>query len=162
MSRRPSLKTLMLPLLAAGAALFVIGFVAARREAPAPRVSYIGKLDPKNDVSRARGVEAQEKASESRPRRPVLPIAFWDVTELDGEEPRPASSQSYAAMEDSDDASGARWLARATQSSDGDDDLEARDDPAEVAADSMSMISEASRAAAGGEPSDEDELGERA
>jgi hypothetical protein len=158
MSRLASLKPLTIPLLAAGAAIAVFSLVVAgRREAPAARVTYGGKLDAKNKATLSRAVEMQGKAAESRPRRPVLPIAFWDIAELDVDEQRPASSESYAV--DNDDSSGARWLARATQSPDGDefDDL---DDPAEVAADSMSMISEASRAAAGLDPSDVDEASE--
>lgn len=154
MSRLLSLKTLTIPLLAAGAAIAVFGLVAGRRDAPVARVTHGGKLDPKSKATLARTVEAKEKA-DSRPRRPVLPIAFWDIAELDADDQRPASSEGYAAT-DSDDSSGARWLARATQSPDGDefDDI---DDPAEVAADSMSMISEASRAAAGLDPSELDE-----
>jgi hypothetical protein len=153
MSRLASLKPLTIPLLAAGAAIAVFSLVAAgRREAPAARVTYGGKHDAKNKLTLATDVDQPPKAAESRPRRPVLPIAFWDIAELDADEHRPASSESYA-MDDSDDSSGARWLARATQSPDGDefDDL---DDPAEIAADSMSMISEASRAAAGLDPAD--------
>jgi hypothetical protein len=156
MSRLASLKHLTIPLLATGAAIAVFGLVAGRREARAGRASYGGKLAAgKKGATLARAVDARVKAAESRPRRPVLPVAFWDAAELDGDEQRPASSASYPMM-DSEDSSGARWLARATQSPDGDefDDL---DDPAEVAADSMSMISEASRAAARLDPSDAEE-----
>ena len=164
MSRLASLKHLTIPLLATGAAIAVFGLVAGRRQARAGRSTYGGKrgarnLDARNRAPLARAVDGRVKAVESRPRRPVLPVAFWDVAELDGDEQRPASSANYPMM-DSEDSSGARWLARATQSPDGEefDDL---DDPAEVAADSMSMISEASRAAAGLDPSDAEESSER-
>jgi hypothetical protein len=158
MSRLASLKHLTIPLLATGAAIAVFGLVAGRREARAGRARSGGKLATNKGATLARAVDARVKAAESRPRRPVLPVAFWDVAELDGDEQRPASSASYPMM-DSEDSSGARWLARATQSPDGDefDDL---DDPAEVAADSMSMISEASRAAARLDPSDPEESSE--
>lgn len=158
MSRLSSLRPLTLPLLATGAAIAVFSWVGGRREAPAARLTLGGgNLDSKNKASLARAVEKQEEeAAEGRPRRSVLPIAFWDIAELERDEQRPtSSSESYAAV-DTDSSSGARWLARATQSPEGEE-LDDRNDPAEIAADSLSMISEASRAAAGHDPSDADD-----
>jgi hypothetical protein len=88
----------------------------------------------------------------------VLPLAFWDAAaELDTEDDLPRATHALGVADepydsiDIEDAS-ATWLARATQSPTrpSSDDL---DDPAEIAADSMSMVSEASRSAASADPS---------
>jgi hypothetical protein len=88
----------------------------------------------------------------------VLPLAFWDAAaELDIEDDLPHPSHALGTIDDAYDSfdledASATWLARATQSPDpnGPSDV---DDPAEIAADSMSMVSEASRLAAGADPS---------
>lgn len=87
----------------------------------------------------------------------VLPITFWDApppsVDLDEDEP-PASLPplGYDAAYDSIHVEdlGAHWIARATDTPELDsfEDADELDDPAEIAADSMSMVSEASRAAA--------------
>lgn len=81
----------------------------------------------------------------------------------DGEAP-PRSSWPHAARSGEKqrrdkDGWGAEWLARATQaSSDGSGEV---DDPAEIPADSLSMISEASRHAASFDPFEADAPSER-
>jgi hypothetical protein len=89
------------------------------------------------------------------PRHVVLPLAFWDASaELDTEDDLPSPEHALGtgdeAYDSIDDAS-AIWLARATQST--APSAADVDDPAEIAADSISMVSEASRLAAGADPS---------
>ena len=101
----------------------------------------------------------------------ALTSEFWDAgPESDGraereELPRPVSpTDAYDAI-DIEDLS-AEWLARATEAPPADDAAPGfdTDDPAEVPADSLSMISQASRSAAafdGEAPEDEEEYPER-
>jgi hypothetical protein len=92
------------------------------------------------------------------PRHVVLPLAFWDAAaELDSEDDLPPPAHALGTIDDAYDSfdledASATWLARATQSSDPNATSDV-DDPAEIAADSMSMVSEASRLAAGADPS---------
>lgn len=156
MSRFASLETLTISLLAAGAAVATFSLVAGRREALAGRPVPGSKL-VLGSKSVSSGKDQPNGSASSVSHRPVLPIAFWDAAELDGDD-HPASSVGHDVLE-SDAWSGGRWLARVTQAADADgfDDL---DDPAEIAADSVSMISQASRAAALREPEAADEADE--
>jgi hypothetical protein len=92
-----------------------------------------------------------------------LPQGFWDAApESTAEEPLSLPSRYVRERESNDrDDLSADWLARATEApivEDAYDD----DDPAEIPADSLSMISEASRyAAAQADDDDNDALSER-
>jgi hypothetical protein len=95
----------------------------------------------------AAGVPAESAGAQPS----VLPIAFWDAAseQLDVEEapptPRMTSSRDpYDALNPED--LGVEWLSRATEAF--DLRREPVDDPAEVPADSASMVSDASRFAA--------------
>jgi hypothetical protein len=150
-----SRKTTLISFSAAAAALALFGIGALRRSrstrsrpVPAPaRGRRAAKLRPRHT-----------DLVELPPRHVVLPLAFWDAAaELDTEDDLPlaahalgAADEGYDSM-DLEDAS-TTWLARATQSGMGQGSAEI-DDPAEIAADSMSMVSEASRLAAGADPS---------
>lgn len=165
------IKTAVIPILGAGAALAIIGFVAARRELPKQRLFARAskavkalkavKADSGNELDRLRATAhasrgptlARGWSSTAEPHHDtVLPIAFWDAAaELDAHDEahrRASLSESRDAYDtlDADELS-AEWLSRATQSPAGDEFYDL-DDPAEIAADSMSMISEASRSAA--------------
>jgi len=91
------------------------------------------------------------------PHHVVLPLAFWDAAaELDTEDDLPRAAHALGAADEEYESmalenASATWLARATHSGMGQSATEL-DDPAEIAADSMSMVSEASRLAAGADP----------
>lgn len=161
MSKVSSLATFMLSLLGVGAAIATLGLVVGRRDAAGARGAP-AKLEPRLKVALAGAAASSCTSPRMMPRRSASPMALWDITALAGEGDvrRPATSTLYGGVE-RDDSSGARWLARATQAAGGEefDEVDA-DDPAEIAADSVSMISQASRAAAAREPSDDDELSE--
>jgi hypothetical protein len=148
-TRRMSIKAFALPLLAAGGAFLVFRAVAARRTSTreagrSPRV----KGAPKERPARAEVVSTRERSG-SRQRglqaETTLPAAFWDA----GAESDPDSISDVALAfepEDTDDRPNLRWVdAQRFEVMQYDDDA---DDPAEIAADSVSMISEASRTAA--------------
>lgn len=147
----------LLPILGVGSAVALLGLAAARRQ--------------RNHNGNPLGTRGRRLESGVHPR-----VALDDV---DGEEPVAlgsefwdAAPESYSFMEqapesfspmhtparagspaeetydaiDTEDLTGA-WLARATEApAGGDDEI---DDPAEIPVDSMSMISDASRRAAG-------------
>jgi hypothetical protein len=154
-----SFKSILIPLLGAGAALTVVGLIVGRRDLLAEReVTRGGKA-----VARPRAVRVRELPpdQELSPHQVVLPLAFWDTAaELDTEDELPRASHPLGLSEepydsiDLEDAS-ATWLARATQMSGGRTSGSV-DDPAEIAADSRSMVSDASRAAAGADIADLD------
>jgi hypothetical protein len=153
-------KSILIPLLGAGAALAVVGLVFGRRDAISEReVKRGGKA-----VARPKAVRAPKlfAVQEILPDQMVLPLAFWDATaDLDTEDDLPLASHPLGLSEepydsiDLEDAS-ATWLARATQTPGGITSSPV-DDPAEIAADSRSMVSDASRAAAGAEVADLDD-----
>jgi hypothetical protein len=148
-----SLKMVAIPFLAAGAALAMFKLVSIRRM-PAhslsrmtrPRVS--AEAGPAGRLAGAAGVLSEQ----DRPKPSVLPIAFWDAAseQIEAEDVPPtarvmASRGTYDSLDPED--LGLEWLSRATESFDVRSTL-SEDDPAEMPADSMSMISEASRFAA--------------
>lgn len=146
---RMSIKTILISAFAASAAVAVVGLVSGRRDVlsrePSPR-------------GRPLAATKRTRLAELPPRHMVLPIAFWDAAadeESEDELPRDGSHALGSPEEPYDsiapeDAS-VTWLARATQThAAGTEEI---DDPAEIAADSMSMISEASRSAADVDPS---------
>ncbi len=154
-----SVKVIVLPILAAGVAVAVFSFVLGRRESPNPRPALDRTKTEEKRVWRhttpRRGPSTFEPQQKGGLRETVLPLAFWDAAlelQADDETDRtllPADSREAFDTDqllDNDDL-GAQWVARATQS----DDMQSLDDvndPAEIAADSGSMISEASRWAA--------------
>src|SRR5688572_8779437 len=145
-----SVKT-MLPILGVGSAAVALGLAAARR-----RTSRLDSL-PAGASRRARpsGIHSRQDEAENELRSPVaLGSEFWDAPESESrleleEQPRPAApAEAYDAL-DIEDLS-AEWLSRATEAPATDESelgFDA-DDPAEVPADSLSMISQASRNAA--------------
>jgi hypothetical protein len=156
-----SVKT-MLPLLGVGSAFAILGLCAARR----PARSALGRgLEPREQRMQS-GVHPRVSlddadAAELAALAPELTSDFWDASPdsslLPDSYGRPPSEiEAYDAL-DPEDLS-AEWLTRATEaparSGLGELDL---DDPAEIAADSMSMISDASRHAAALDLDDLDE-----
>ena len=157
---RMSPKVIAIPIVAAGVALAMFKLVSLKR-APTPAPSHAsrpraGAPLEATDTDDARltstaGVLSQGPASTS-----VLPIAFWDAAgdQLEDDEapvtPRmKLTRDTYDAIAPED--LGVEWLSRATEAFDVRDGAE--DDPAELAVDSRSMISEATRFAAAS-PSD--------
>jgi hypothetical protein len=145
-----SVKT-MLPLLGVGSAFAVLGLVASRRSA---KPTFDGTPAP-GERRMPSGVHPRvslDDADAAPAAAPELTSDFWDASpesySLDDLRARPASElESYDAI-DPEDLS-AEWLTRATEAPAGAErgmfDL---DDPAEIPADSISMISDASRHAA--------------
>jgi len=145
-----SVKT-MLPILGVGSAAVALGLAAARRRS--------SRLDPlpagASRRDRPSGIHPRRDEAENELLAPVvLGSEFWDAApeseallELE-EQPRPAPAEAYDAI-DIEDLS-AEWLSRATEAPATDETLLGfdADDPAEVPADSLSMISQASRSAA--------------
>ena len=155
-----SVKT-VLPILGVGSAFAIYGLARARRRssetdaiAPRPPTRPSGvheRVGPASDVE----LEFEPLA---------LGSEFWDAapeSELAEDATRPSvSSESYDTI-DIEDLS-AEWLTRATEapSAEASGDILDLDDPAEIAADSMSMISDASRRAATQDLDDLEELGD--
>ena len=148
-----STKTTLISALAAGVALTVVGLAIGRptfKRATLKRTMTEG-------LEATRGGRASLPPVDLGPREVVLPLAFWDAAaDLDTEDDLPPAAHALGTADDSYDSidiedASLTWLARATETGSGDsgDDV---DDPAEIAADSLSMVSEASRAAAGGDP----------
>jgi hypothetical protein len=113
-------------------------------------------------------VEPQPDAADELPGVPVpLTSEFWDAapesyavdSQTVQDEPTRPGVSGGAYDEYDRDGLTAEWLARATQAPSWEE-VEAgdADDPAEIAADSLSMISEASRHAAAFEFDEADEL----
>lgn len=149
-----SKKTSLISWSAAGATLALFG-IAALRRSRSTRSALLAQAGRRRraTIPRPRRTELVEL-----PQRVVLPLAFWDAAaELDTEDDLPRAAHALGVADeafdsmDIEDAS-ATWLARATQSATGQTSDEV-DDPAEIAADSMSMVSEASRLAAAADPS---------
>lgn len=160
-----SVKT-MLPLIGVGSAFAILGLCAARRPAKLavdgsglePRAHRMQSgVHPRVSLDEADGTELAAFA-------PELASDFWDAPPESYSQPdsygRPPSEvEAYDAL-DPEDLS-AEWLTRATEAPAGgrlgEFDL---DDPAEIPADSISMISDASRRAAVVELEELEELDE--
>lgn len=148
----------MLPILGVGSAALAIG-LAVRRNASHRAAHAPPAADPLARRDRPSGIQARQamadlERDEDAALAPVpLTSEFWDATpESDSESLietlRPAAPvESYDAV-DTEDLT-AEWLARATETraSEEGNGFES-DDPAEIPADSLSMISQASRDAA--------------
>jgi len=162
-----SVKT-MLPILGVGSAFAILGLAAARRH-QTHHASTNGSLPraqrPSSGVHPRVALDDVSDA-DLEAMAPALTSDFWDASpesySLVGSHGRPANEfESYDAV-DTEDLT-AEWLARATQAPpDRDFGAFELDDPAEIAADSLSMISDASRHAAAPDPEELDELDERA
>jgi hypothetical protein len=142
----------MLPIIGVGSAAALIGLVASRRFA-STRVASAGlgsRQRPSGIMVRPHG---ELPPSDELPAAPQgLPPEFWDAApeSASREEEKAPSGFAHEPYESNDrDDLTAEWLARATQAPGLDDTPgEDPDDPAEIAADSLSMISDASRYAA--------------
>jgi hypothetical protein len=143
----------LLPIFGVGSAVALLGLAAARRHSNqrAARLS---------EQRLGSGVHPRVILDDEGPFDPAFAAApltseFWDAEPVS----YPLSEHSAGASLDADDSLDsedltAEWLARATQAPAIDDpsDADYVDDPAEIAADSLSMISDASRRAAAFEP----------
>jgi hypothetical protein len=161
----------MLPIIGVGSAFALLGLAAARRQstssperAPKPpegkrRSGVYARVEPGRQDTNAAQLDGEAVA---------LTSEFWDAppesyavdsqTVQDTQTRPGVSPESYET--DGDELT-AEWLARATQAPAwGEGEGADADDPAEIAADSLSMISEASRHAAGFEHDDSDERSE--
>jgi hypothetical protein len=150
-----SVKT-MLPIIGVGSAFAILGLAAARRQASSERTPVPGG-NRRSGVF-ARVEPAHHGASAELEGVPVpLTSEFWDAppesyavdSQTVQDDPgRPGVSHQSDDLDR--DGLTDEWLARATQAPAWDrlDEGDAND-PAEIAADSLSMISDASRHAAG-------------
>lgn len=164
MSRDMSVKT-MLPILGVGSAVAILGMAAVRRQARRAAQSGVARerresgvhsrivLDDVDDVDDAALAAAT----------PELTSDFWDASPesyaADSQGRLPIELENYDAL-DPEDLS-AEWLRRATEAPAGADGGFGVDDPAEIPADSMSMVSEASRHAAALDFEELDEASDR-
>jgi hypothetical protein len=161
-----SVKT-MLPLLGVGSAFAILGLCAARRPARAALDARLQPRDPRMQSGVHPRVSLDEAdGSELAAFAPELTGDFWDASPDSDSLPEsygrpPGELEAYDAV-DPEDLS-AEWLTRATEApaGGGRGGFEV-DDPAEIAADSISMISDASRRAAGRELDALDEADDRA
>lgn len=149
----------MLPIIGVGSAAALIGLVASRRAAAQGAASSTSKRRPSGIVVRGGGdAEASATPSELPATPQGLPQGFWDAapeSTLDDPLSQPARHMRERGDASDRDGLSADWLARATEApfvESMDDDV---DDPAEIPADSLSMISDASRYAAA-QPDDDD------
>lgn len=160
-----SVKT-MLPLLGVGSALAILGLCAARRPAKA---AFDARLEPREHRMQS-GVHPrvsldEADGSELTAFAPELTGDFWDASPDSDSMPEsygrpPGELEAYDAL-DPEDLS-AEWLTRATEAPAGGGRGLEVDDPAEIPADSISMISDASRHAAAIELDTFDEADDRA
>ena len=157
----------MLPILGVGSAFAILGLAASRRRSNGQ--SSLPASPPSTrsgERSLTSGVHPRVVLDEvdAAPAAP-LTSEFWDAApesySLAEESIRavPGTFEAYDAI-DTEDLS-AEWLTRATEAPYRDDPSGMdTDDPAEIAADSLSMISDASRHAAVYAYEDEDESSE--
>ena len=170
------LKAALVPALGVASVFALLGLVAAFRSREVPRGPARARLDAPDPDGRKRFQHVPEPQSDDLlPHETTLPLAFWDPGPDSEERDGPGSFAAREELAEGDDgvdaeeiadayAVRAEWLARATEAPpawnpDGDDRPD--DDPAEIAADSTSMISDASRLAAVGPEEQIDEDDER-
>jgi hypothetical protein len=160
-----SVKT-MLPLLGVGSAFAILGIAAARRRSnnSVPAADPSARADERSLSSGVHPrVMLDDDAEVSNPAAP-LTSEFWDAApesySLAEESMRaaPGTFEAYDAI-DTEDLS-AEWLSRATEAPLIDEWSGEADDPAEIPADSLSMISDASRHAAAFEYDGDDDRDE--
>jgi hypothetical protein len=159
-----SIKAVAIPLLSAGAAVVLFNLLAGRRESATRRAMVGGTKtggdrEPVRRVPGPRRANAEAALQAHLPGEVTLPTAFWDAMAPDQVD----SSRHLAFAEELGDSTEPQdlettWARRNLHSFEvmSEDYV---DDPAEIAADSISMISEASRAAARN-PADRDEESE--
>jgi hypothetical protein len=164
-----SVKVIALPILAAGVVVAVFSLVLGRRESPHQRPSVERMKTEDKPVGRQVAAKFRSRPQQDDvPREVVLPLAFWDAAlELEAEDDTERTTLPADSREafDTDqlldtDELGAQWLSRATRSDDAPG-LDDTNDPAEIPADSGSMISEASRSAASADTAEAEEDSER-
>jgi hypothetical protein len=156
----------MLPIIGVGSAAALIGLVASRRAASQGAASSTSRQRPSGImVRRSDGAETSEALQDLPDTPHGLPHGFWDAApESTAEEPPSLPSRHMRERDESSDRDSlsAEWLARATQAPRGSDTDDDADDPAEIPADSLSMISDASRyAAARADDDDSEAVSER-
>jgi hypothetical protein len=153
-----SIKAVAIPLLSAGAAILAFNLLAGRRQGATRRggAAAPGKRESLRRAASQRRAAKASALGAHLPGEVTLPTAFWDTAEVDQVD----SSRHLTLGDEHEDTSetpdpGMPWARRNLHSFEvmSDDYV---DDPAEIAADSMSMISEASRAAASN-PAERDE-----
>jgi hypothetical protein len=153
-------KTTLISVLAAVGTAALVGAAALRRARSARHKAALALMRGRGRQRFPRPVPTE--FAELPPRHVVLPLAFWDAAaELDTEDDLPRASHALGTSDEAYDSmaiedASATWLARATQSLTAPTSGEV-DDPAEIAADSISMVSEASRHAARPDPSEFDD-----
>ncbi|HWO13833.1 MAG TPA: hypothetical protein VNN80_30225 [Polyangiaceae bacterium] len=152
----------MLAIIGVGSAAALIGLVASRRSAQRGATST-SRQRPSGITVRSGGDDPPPDEPGDLPPPPhSLPQGFWDASPESTAEAVESASSRYLRERgeppDERDALTADWLTRATQAPALDDLAdEDSDDPAEIAADSLSMISDASRRAAAQADDDDDE-----
>lgn len=152
----------LLPIIGVGSAAALVGLVASRRSVARNANADHGtgaRARPSGIVARSGGaLDAEQSAG-----APLVPEEFWNAPEPSSrfDEAAFANTPSVALIEEDGDDLGADWLARATATDDAALYTDGDDDPAEVAADSLSMISDASRYAATSPSDDADPNSER-
>jgi hypothetical protein len=158
-----SVKTL-LPIVGVGSAFAIIGLATARRRSN-ERVARDGVREPRlasgvhPRVALDADVRDGDREGEGDAAFAGVPLTreFWDAApdsySLTEEPSRPAVPLEAYDTVDTEDLT-AEWLTRATQAPGLRDTFDEADDPAEIPADSQSMISAASRHAATFEPDD--------
>jgi hypothetical protein len=173
-----SVKT-MLPILGVGSAALVLGVAAVRRNSA--RRAAQPNIDPATRRDRPSGIQTRAGSADELDDGELGPVVltseFWDAapesdSRLEEALDPAAPPGAYAALGayeaydavDTEDLT-AQWLSRATQAPAFDEpgsELDI-DDPAEIPADSLSMISQASRDAAAfdGTSDDDDDTYER-
>jgi hypothetical protein len=144
-----SVKT-MLPILGVGSAVALLGLAAARRQAKHTRESSLPALEPRMQSGVHPSIALGE--GDELEGSPALTSDFWDASPesyslVDSQGRPPSEVEAYDSLDPEDLSS--EWLARATEAPP-DTEFGASDlnDPAEIPADSISMISDASRHAA--------------
>lgn len=154
-----SVKT-MLPILGVGSAVAILGMAAVRRRAS--RAAEGGVARERRESGVHPRVILDDADAELAAATPALTSDFWDASPesyaADSQGRLPNDFENYDAL-DPEDLS-AEWLTRATEAPAGADGFGV-DDPAEIPADSMSMISEASRQAAALDFEELDEASDR-
>jgi hypothetical protein len=160
-----SVKT-MLPFIGVGSAFAILGLAASRRSSgSSERASKLPARNLQSGVHPRIDPGFLDRGAELEGVPVPLTSEFWDAapesyavdsqTFQDDPVRHGVSPESFDADRD---GLTAEWLARATQAPAGEDpDGDDYDDPAEIAADSLSMISDASRHAAAFELDDSDD-----
>jgi hypothetical protein len=156
----------MLPIIGVGSAFAILGLAASRRSSVSPeRATKLPGRNLQSGVHPRVDPSLFDAGAELEGMPVPLTSEFWDAAPesyaVDSQTVQDDPARhgvSPEGFETDRDGLTAEWLARATQAPAWDDVEGADDDdPAEIAADSLSMISDASRHAASFELDDLDE-----